>query len=561
MNTNAVILIAIVCLFFSILYFGKWIYRRSFAIRSRLHMSNLFTNITHELMAPLTIISASVEKMRNEHPDYEEEYALIDLNINRAVRLLQQMMESGKSQQGELRLMVRNGDIMQYIKETARSTEPLMRGKLIEFNIHCHPESMMGWMDTEKLDKIIFNLLINAINNTEKNGIINLDVSTNSYYDQIIIRISDNGLSIPPQNAKNLFTRLYDRKKKGDQDYGAVIGLSLTRDLVHLHGGTIQYSDDEGHGNTFIVRLPIKKDAFSSNQIEEKQLVSIPENSILDLPKWDSTTFKEQQAVLPDNEDAPHVLLVENNEELLTLMKKLLQNRYHIITATNGQEALDTIHANSVDIIVADVTLPQMNGYEMTIQIKQDTDLGHLPVILLTTKMLEEERLEALTAGADDLISKPFRLRELQLRIDNIIANRHRIHGEQYEKKEETIEHITPQHQLTADQEYVRRAIKCINDHITDTEYSREDFAADMGNSVSTLYNKIRSLTGKSVTNFSREIRIKTACRLAKENPDLRVSDIAYQVGYKDPKYFATSFKRVMGIQPKEYFLKLRDEK
>ena len=110
-------------------------------------------------------------------------------------------------------------------------------------------------------------------------------------------------------------------------------------------------------------------------------------------------------------------------------MKKLLQNRYHIITATNGQEALDTIHANSVDIIVADVTLPQMNGYEMTIQIKQDTDLGHLPVILLTTKMLEEERLEALTAGADDLISKPFRLRELQLRIDNIIANRHRIHS------------------------------------------------------------------------------------------------------------------------------------
>jgi AraC-like DNA-binding protein len=202
-----------------------------------------------------------------------------------------------------------------------------------------------------------------------------------------------------------------------------------------------------------------------------------------------------------------------------------------------------------------------MNGYEMTIQIKQDTDLGHLPVILLTTKMLEEERLEALTAGADDLISKPFRLRELQLRIDNIIANRHRIHSEQFEKKEETIEHITPQHQLTADQEYVRRAIKCINDHITDTEYSREDFAADMGNSVSTLYNKIRSLTGKSVTNFSREIRIKTACRLAKENPDLRVSDIAYQVGYKDPKYFATSFKRVMGIQPKEYFLKLRDEK
>jgi DNA-binding response OmpR family regulator len=238
-------------------------------------------------------------------------------------------------------------------------------------------------------------------------------------------------------------------------------------------------------------------------------------------------------------------------------MKQLLQSKYNVLTASNGGEALQIVHEKPVDLIVSDVMMPGINGYELTSALKQDEKFDHLPIILLTAKVQEEDRMDALTAGADDIIAKPFKMRELQLRIDNIIANRQRVLSDST-SNELDITDMAEQKPLTGDQEYLQRAIRCINENISDADYDRNAFAADMSSSVSTLYNKIRALTGKNVTTFVRDIRIKTACRLAKENPDLRVSDIAYRVGFRDPKYFATSFKRVMGTQPKEYFDHLR---
>ena len=258
----------------------------------------------------------------------------------------------------------------------------------------------------------------------------------------------------------------------------------------------------------------------------------------------------------------PQIIDVVTNDvvlfvELLMLMKQLLQSKYNVLTASNGGEALQIVHKKPVDLIVSDVMMPGINGYELTSALKQDEKFDHLPIILLTAKVQEEDRMDALTAGADDIIAKPFKMRELQLRIDNIIANRQRVLSDST-SNELDITDMAEQKPLTGDQEYLQRAIRCINENISDADYDRNAFAADMSSSVSTLYNKIRALTGKNVTTFVRDIRIKTACRLAKEDPDLRVSDIAYRVGFRDPKYFATSFKRVMGTQPKEYFDHLR---
>jgi len=220
---------------------------------------------------------------------------------------------------------------------------------------------------------------------------------------------------------------------------------------------------------------------------------------------------------------------------------------------------MDIIKTEPLDLIVSDVMMPDMNGYELTTRLKEDSNYSHLPIILLTAKVQEEDRLEALSVGADSLITKPFKIKELQLRIDNIIANRQRIRAERKQDEAGSGESVADP-KMSMDQEYLQRAIACINEHISDSDYDRESFATDMGSSVSTLYNRIRLLTGKSITNFVRDIRIETACRLAKEDPDLRVSDIAYRVGFKDPKYFATSFKRVKGIQPKEFFNTVRQE-
>ena len=467
-----------VCIMIAITALIRWLYVRNMRIRNQLQMNYIFNNITHELLTPLTIISASIEKIREEHPDSKRDLDLMDLNIQRSVRLLQQILETSKSQAGELKILVSQGDVMQYIKNTARSLEPLMARKGLTFTINCKPESMMGWLDTDKMDKIIFNLLSNAAKYTPEGGSVSLNVITNMRYDRIIIQVIDTGVGIPKEKMKRLFSRFYDGDYRQNRTSGTGLGLALTRDLIYLHGGGIKCDSIEGQGTTFTLEIPINKESFAPSQIDERNpmQIHIPEKSIADLPQAEHLT--EDTAPTAD-ENASHVLIVEDNTELLRLMKRLLQPRYHVLTANNGHEALQLIQTNKIDIVVSDVMMPEMDGYELTTHIKHNEIYSYLPIILLTAKTTEEDQQKALLTGADGFITKPFKIRDLQLHIDNLIANRQRIHSE-----------TTPQ----------------------------------------------------------------------AEEPNTRVSDIAYRVGFRDAKYFATAFKRITGKQPKEYFAELRNE-
>lgn len=517
-------------------------------------MNYIFNNITHELLTPLTIISASVEKLREEHPDSRHDLELMDLNIQRSVRLLQQILETSKSQAGELKILVSQGDVMQYIKETARSLEPLMARKHLTFTISCKPESMMGWLDTDKMDKIIFNLLSNAAKYTREGGSVTLSVATNLRFDRITIQVSDTGVGIPKEKMKHLFTRFYDGDYRRNRTFGTGLGLALTRDLIYLHGGQITCDSTEGQGTTFTLEVPINKDAYAPTQIDEhnQMQIRIPTNNIIDLPQAENLT---EDAVPTANANASRVLIVEDNVELLRLMKRLLQPRYQVLTAHDGREALQLIQTNRLDIVVSDVMMPEMDGYELTDHIKHHEMYSHLPIILLTAKTTEDDQQKALLTGADGFITKPFKIRDLQLRIDNLIANRQRILAEPAALDEEEAVDITAD-----DREFLDRAAQCVYQNLSNSDYDREAFAADMGTSVSTLYNRLRDLTGKSMANYVRDIRIQEACKIAKNERNTRVSDIAYRVGFRDAKYFATAFKRITGKQPKEYFAELRAE-
>ncbi len=563
MNLTTFIILVSTALLIVFYLIGRTLYIRSVRIRNQLQMGYVFTNITHELLTPLTIVAASVEQLRTTAPDHKRDYDLMELNISRVVRLLQQILETSKSQAGELKLKVSNGDVMEYVRETALCIEPLMAKKGLDFTVRCKPESMMGWIDTDKLDKIIFNLLSNAVKYTERNGKVIVDVTTNSRYEKVIIRVSDNGTGIPHEKMKHLFTRFYDGEYRKHGTFGTGIGLALTRDLVYLHRGTIQCQSFEGQGTTFLVEIPIKKNAFSSSQIDESHQINPehPRNNIFDLESIVRPADSSNIPPLPvaeDDEDVYTILVVEDNVELLMLMKQLLQQRYHVLTASNGIEALQVVGAHDIDLVVSDVMMPEMGGNELTTQLKQNPDYSHLPVILLTARTQEEDRKESLLIGADDYITKPFRMGDLQLRINNIIENRRRIqHLFRQQTTEQNIERIR-ESAPAVDNEFLERAIKCLNEHLSDSDYDRDAFARDMGASASTLYNKLRAMTGMNVTSFIRNHRIKEACRLAQQRLDLRVSDIAYQVGFKDPKYFATIFKKEMGMQPSEYFDELR---
>ena len=547
--------------------------QRNSKLRQKAQMNMMFTSITHELLTPLTILSASIEHMRDVEPKHKLQYALMEINIQRSVRLLQQILETTKAQDGRLKLLVSHGDVMGYIRNTAQSIIPLMAKKHLKFSVKCQPESMMGWIDTDKLDKIIFNLLSNSAKyTTGENGLVELNVRTNDRYDRIFIEIRDNGCGIPESRKKHLFELFYDGEYRRFNTMGTGLGLSLTRELVYLNNGTISYESEEGKGTTFYITLPINKESFDLTQIDEKNKVDInkPMSAVLDLGEEESLlgndfvltdkiskniatdTMKPKEIADSSDEDAYTILVVEDNLELLMLMKQLLSRKYKVETARHGREAVELIEKTELDLIISDVMMPVMDGYELVKYVKNSVGYRHLPIIMLTAKTQETDKMDALTVGADEYMTKPFKMKELLLRIDNMIANRQRITRE---FKQQSIEEVKVKNVTmpSPDNEFLEKAMTCVHNHLDDSDYDRDSFASDMGMSASSLYNKLRAVTGMNATSFIRDIRMKEACRLAKSTPGIRVSDLAYSVGYKDPKYFSTIFKKEFGMQPSEY--------
>ena len=546
---NWMLLALLITILLATFWGGRRVYLRSMRLRERLRMSRVYTNITHELLTPLTVISASIDMMRDEEPRFNSDYDLMQLNIQRMVRLIQQILETSKSQSGQLRLLVSQGDVMKYITDTARCVEPLIAKKHMRFDMSCQPETMMGWIDTDKIDKIIYNLLSNAAKYSREDGVVTLRVRTNTNFDRIRIEVSDTGQGISAAKMKRLFSRFQDGDYRQNQTIGTGLGLALTQDLVYLHGGTIDCKSVEGQGTTFIVELPISKESFLPDQIDEQHTIdfNLPKNAISDfrtaIPDANSDVEDE------DGNDGTkrRLLIVEDNIELLMLMKQVLKSQYQVFVANNGKRALSVIGQHRIDLIISDVMMPEMDGLELTQAIKQDPEYNHLPVILLTAKTQETDEAEALRAGADEYLTKPFRLSDLKLRIENIIENRQRIQEGQQLPEEQQKREPTPE------ELFLSRATKCVFDHLDDDSYDRDAMAADMGASASTLYNKLRAVTGMNVSTFIRDIRMKEAQRIARENPTIRVSDLAYRVGFRDPRYFSTCFKKHFGLQPTEF--------
>lgn len=551
------IIFGAIALFIVLLLLGRWLYTRSIQLKNRLQMDHVFTNISHELLTPLTVLSASVEHLRKQEPAYTKDYVMMELNIERMTRLLQEILETSKTQSGELKLLVSQGDVMEYIRRTALCIAPLFQKQGLEFNIQCNPKSMMGWIDTDKVDKIIYNLLSNAAKYTNSPGRIDLNATTSEYFDKVIIEVRDNGIGIPPEKMKRLFHRFYDGDYRRMQVSGIGLGLALSRELADLHGGTITCHSEEGKGSTFTVLLPISKDAFSPSQIDEKRSFGINQLSPIDISILEQAPTVAPKAVVAGtaSDDAYRILIVEDNEELLMMMSALLSNRFKVFQATSGLEALDVISNHDLDIVVSDVMMPEMDGNQLTERIKGTPEWNHLPVILLSAKTTEEDRRHSMALGADAYITKPFRLGDLEVCINSIIESHKRINTEQ------TTTEVAPEERpLTADEEFMQKATECVYAHLSDSDFDRDAFAFDMGTSTSTLYNKLRVLTGMNVSSFIRDIRMKEARRLAELQPDIRISDLAYKVGYKDPKYFATCFKKEFGVQPSEFIEQLNAE-
>lgn len=551
---------------------ARW-YKEKVKTKNSLQMGVILANITHELLTPLTVISATIYKLKAMAPQYEEDYLVMDSNINRTTRLLRQILEVRKSQAGQLHLLVSRGNLVSFIEEACENIRPMAEHQQVRLKFNKPYSEGTAWFDADKMDKIIYNLLSNAIKYNKVGG--KIDVSLSLSKEQAVITIADNGIGMSKEKMKRLYTRFFDGDYRKQNMPGTGIGLSLTHDLVKLHHGDIRCESLEGEGTIFTITLPIRKNAYAPDEIDvsnkrkavdRKAIQQVSQEVNLEAPNSEEEDKPKLAPVRQSifiRKNASKILVVEDNEELLALMLQVLSKNYHVFTAKNGKQAMNIIMKEKLDLVVSDVMMPIMDGIELTKQLKSDKSFWQLPIILLTAKNKEEDKTEAYAIGADAYITKPFKFEELEVRINALLANRkkmiEKIESEVSLQASSEAEAQQEVHLSNPEQAFVTRAKETIMQHLSDADYDREAFAKDMAMGESTLYNKVKATTGQTVIAFITSIRMKEAQRIIQSNPNILISDVATQVGFNTPKYFSKCFKKEFGIFPKEYAEKLKN--
>lgn len=494
-----------------------------------------FTNITHDLFTPITIISAVIEDSRNLIP--QKDYEIVSQNTNRLIRLIQQILEFRKAETGNLKLQVIKQDLNSFIAKNIESFQPLMRQKKISIELKSDGKEFPAYFDADKIDKILYNLLSNALKYNIEGA--HVEVILNSLENGKIaeIQVKDNGKGLTEKTMKNLFKRFYDGDFRKFNTSGTGIGLSLVKDLVDLHKGEISVDNRPGEGVNFIIKIPVTPDAFSIEEcMENKQ-----ESELVEFEKQESEESTENNEF--------NILIVEDNPELVMLLKNILSRKYNVITSGNGKEALEILNNHDIQLIISDVMMPEMDGYELCETIKNNIEYSHIPIILLTAKTTEQDAVDAYQSGADAYIRKPFSMSVLQARITNLLQAREKrikdFKGQMVFKPQE-MDFTTP------DEEFIKQVMDCIYKNYSDPEFDQNKLTEILGFSKSTLYRKLKSLTGMTTSNLIRDVRLKMAHELLKKKGGTRISEIAYMVGYNDPKYFAICFKKEFGVLPSE---------
>lgn len=509
-----------------------------------------FTNISHDLLTPLTIITCLIDDAEMTNGSRISQLTMIRSNVNKLRRLLQQILDFRKVESGNMKLSVSKSDVISFIDDVCKiNFTPLMRKKNQTFTFLTEDRHLMAYFDRDKLDKIVSNLLSNACKYTANGGDIKLIVDSywESEYHHLRIQVVDTGEGIAPVDLENVFKRFYTINK-GDESESNGIGLSLTKDLVELHHGTINVESELGKGSTFTVDLPINKDSYQEDELISEHISVNGINTDLILEKEELIDSKVGEGEDMQIADV-HLLLVEDNEELLFLMEKILSKHYHVLIAKDGLEALNVIKDNEIDIIISDVMMPEMDGLEFCRTLKSNLETSHIPIILLTAKNTVEDRIECYNAGADGYISKPFELKILEARINNFIMHKKNKQEEFRSNVEVNIDSLEPS---SMDKEFLDKVISVIKSNMSEGDFDVVQLADALAVSKSSLYRKMKIATGLSPIEFIRNIRLKHGSQLLKDK-SISVAEVAYECGFSNPKYFATCFKEEFGVTPKEY--------
>jgi len=505
-----------------------------------------FTNISHEFRTPLTLIISPVEKLLRESKSDDEKtlLSIVQRNAYGLLELVNQLLDFRKLDVQKDTLNISVGDIVAFIKDICYSFTELANRKSINFSFSTSVSELRMEFDPEKMRKIVYNLLSNGFKFTSINGKIDVSLSLiqqlNDDKKLFKIIISDTGIGIPPNDLERIFERFYrvENSENGNQT-GTGVGLHIVSEYVKLHKGDIGVKSELGKGSTFTILIPatqlIHEEIIAHNHVEKLLLDEHkPEEEIID------ESLKSK---------LPLMLVVDDNEDFRNFIAALFTDSYRILKANDGDMALKIILDKMPDMIICDVMMPKMDGFELCRMVKQDIRISHIPIILLTAKAGDENKYKGLEAGAEDYIAKPFNMEMLSLKVSRIIE-RQKKSREQFKRKVDiTVGEVEI---TTMDEKFVKKAVALVEANLSNSEFLVEDLCREMGMSRVYFYKKILSLTDKTPSEFIRFIRLKRAADLL-EKSQLFVNEVAFQVGFNDPKYFRKYFKDEYGVSPNEY--------
>ena len=512
--------------------------------------SSFYANISHEFRTPLMLILGPVEKLISKLADEDgkKQAGLIKGNATRLLRLINQLLDLSKIEAGKLKLRASTGNIAQFIKGLAMEFESIAEQKDINLKLNFEKEDIEAYFDKEKLEKIITNLMSNAVKFTQKGGTLTVSLSIIDHTLEIIVK--DTGIGIPKSKLPKVFDRFYQVDGSQTREYeGTGIGLALTKELVELHKGQIFLDSEEGKWTEVSIYLPLGKEHLAEGERIEKDDTEEKEITLSEVEGVKEKIDKED--TLAENlVDKTIVLVVEDNPDVREYIKDALIDVYHVEEAANGEQGLRKAEKYIPDLIVSDIMMPKMDGYEMTRQIKKDEKTSHIPVILLTAKSDKASKLEGLGLGADDYLIKPFDTAELLVRIKNLIDTR-KFLQEKFGHDTFVAHKIEKPKFSQIDEVFMGRIIGVIEKNISDEEFSIEDIATEIGMGRTQIYRKIKGLTGKSPSVYLRSVRLARAQEMIQRR-EATISEISYKVGFSSPAYFSRCFKDEFGYSPSE---------
>lgn len=507
-----------------------------------------FTNVSHELRTPLTLIISPLEGMIKETKEAKQldKLNLMHRNALRLLNLVNQLLDFRKNEMAGLHLSLSEGDIVAYVQSICDSFLMLSEKKKVHLTFFSAVEALNMSFDEDKVGKIVMNLLSNAFKFTPDGGRVDVSLEIlKSLPETLEIKVSDTGTGVKEEDKDRIFERFYQVEHEGESNRstGSGIGLSLVRDFVTLHGGAVRVFDNVGTGSVFVVDIPVKHSAVNvatplSEEAAEEDAAAL-EMSETDEAEEDDTPVGEKKK--------PLVFIVDDNEDFVTFMRDSLRLYFSVQSATNGQEAWKIIPELMPDLIVSDLMMPEMDGNELCRWVKTDKRTENIPLILLTAKQSVENKVEGLTIGADDYVTKPFNMEVLILRMRKLID---------LSSRSKTRNRIDPEPSdiviTSLDEKLVENGIKYVEANISRSDLSVEELSRELGMSRIHLYKKLLQITGKTPIEFIRVIRLKRAAQLLRESQQ-NVSEIAYQLGFNNPKYFSKYFKDEFGVLPSVY--------